>query len=421
MTDFTDSRGRPRVVITGIGAVTPLGLDKETSWDNMLAGRSGISRITEFDVSDLPCQIAGIVRGFDPTQYVNSKEARRMSRASQFAVGAALQALDDAGWSPNGDDGERLGVSIGTAMGGFEKSHEGMLHYYERGLARTSPFALTSSLANMPGYHVSVAVQALGPLLAPVGACAAGTQGIGEGLEMIRRGAADRVLAGGVEGMVMKPAMVGFCAMRAMPTAYNDAPEQASRPFDADRSGFVLSEGAGMVLLERLDDAVARGATIYGEVIGYGTCAEAYHMSAPDPTADGAARAMRWAIRDAGIAPEELDYINAHGSATPLNDPLETLAVKRVFGEHAYNLAVSSTKSIMGHAMGAAGAIELIFSVLALKHGILPPTWNYATPDPDCDLDYVPNAPRPADIQVALSNSFGLGGQNACLVARKYN
>ncbi|MCO5199155.1 MAG: beta-ketoacyl-ACP synthase II [Anaerolineae bacterium] len=420
MNSTVDQRGRPRIVITGIGAITPVGNTPVESWENLLAGNSGICRITQFDPSDLPTQIAGEIKGFDPRAYMNHKDARRMSRASQLGVAVAKQAVEDAGLSGGFRDPERVGVVMGTAMGGWEKGNEGYEVYKEKGFARANPFALTSSLCNMPSHHISLELQTLGPINTTVAACASGTQSIGEGAELIRRGAADMVLAGGVEGLVVEAAMAGFCAMRAMPVNYNDDPGRASRPFDLHREGFILSEGAGLVVLERLDHALARGAYIYAEVLGQSTASDAHHMAIPDPEAAGAIRAMRWAIEDAGVAYDEIDYINAHGSSTPINDALETYAIKKLFGEQAYNLAVSSTKSIMGHAMGGTGTIEAIFCTYGLEKGILPPTWNFETPDPDCDLDYVTNGPRSADLRVAMSNSFGLGGQNACIVLGKY-
>lgn len=421
MDTAVDHRGRPRVVITGLGALTPVGNSVAESWANVLAGRSGVTRITQFNASQLPCQIAGEVKDFDPRRYINHKEARRMSRASQFAVAALRQALADAGLGDTVPDPERSGVVVGTAVGGFEKADEGLQLYREKGFGRANPFALTSSLANMPSYYVSLEAQALGPINTPVAACAAGAQAIGEAAEVIRRGAADLMLAGGVEALIHEGGVAGFAAMRALPTSFNDAPEKASRPFDARREGFILSEGVGLVVLERLDLALARGASIYAEVVGYASSSDAHHMAIPDPEAAGAIRAMRWAIQDAGLPLEAIGYINAHGSSTPVNDALETFAIKKLFGEHAYELPISSTKSIMGHAMGGTGAIEAIFTLLALCENTLPPTWNYEYPDPACDLDYVPNAPRPADLSYALSNSFGLGGQNACLVLKKWS
>lgn len=419
MQEMVDHRGRPRVVITGLGALTPVGNTVAESWDSVLTGRSGVVRITQFDASGLPCQIAGEVKGFDPRDFINHKEARRMSRASQFAVAVLRMALADAGLSALPDP-ERSGVVMGTAVGGFEKADEGLQIYREKGFARANPFALTSSLANMPSHYVSLEAQALGPINTPVAACAAGTQAIGDAAEVIRRGSADLMLAGGVEALIHEGGVAGFAAMRALPVNYNDAPDRASRPFDAKREGFILSEGAGLVILERLDHALARGARIYAEVAGYASSSDAHHMAIPDPAAAGAIRAMRWAIEDAGLPYHAIQYINAHGSSTPVNDALETLAIKKLFGEAAYQIPVSSTKSVMGHAMGGTGAIEAIFTTLALYNATLPPTWNLEYPDPECDLDYVPNAPRRAPIEIAMSNSFGLGGQNAVLVLRKF-
>jgi 3-oxoacyl-(acyl-carrier-protein) synthase len=291
----------------------------------------------------------------------------------------------------------------------------------QHGFARVSPFAMTGFLPNMPSYHVSLLAHALGPISTVTAACATGTQALGEAVELIRRGRAHTVITGGVEGLIHQAAIAGFGAMRALSTAFNDAPDRASRPFDRDRDGFILSEGAGILIVERLDHALARGAQIYAEIAGYATSSDAFHVAAPDPEVSGAVRAMRWAIEDADISVDDVDYINAHGTSTPVNDASETYAIKKLFGERAYEIPVSSSKSVLGHAMGAAGAIEAIFCAYALREGVIPPTWNYETFDPDCDLDYVPNAPRDGDIQVALSNSFGLGGQNACLVLRRFN
>lgn len=417
---MTDRRGRPRIVVTGIGVISPLGHTAAESWDSLLSGRSGIGPITQFDATGFPCTIAGEVKEFAAKEYMDFKEARRMSRASQLTVAAARMAMDDAALPENEMSSERTGVLVGTGMGGFEQADAGAQTLRSKGVSRVSPFAVTSSLPNMPSHHVSVMTGARGPISTVVSACATGTQAIGEAAEFIRRGVADRVFAGGVEGLIHEAAVAGFAAMRALTTRFNHEPERASRPFDKDRDGFVLSEGAAIVVLERLDQALARGAHIYAELLGHASSSDAFHVAAPDPEAAGAVRAMRWAIEDANLMPEEIGYINAHGTSTPANDAAETLAIKRLFGEYAYEIPVSSSKSIMGHAMGGAGAIEAVFCMQALSHGIIPPTWNYETFDPECDLDYVPNVPRAADIQVTLSNSFGLGGQNACLVLGKY-
>ncbi|MDX1613315.1 MAG: beta-ketoacyl-ACP synthase II [Candidatus Promineifilaceae bacterium] len=420
MTAMLDERGRPRIVFTGMGALTPVGNTVAESWQNALAGRSGIAPITQFNADNLPCRIAGEVKDFDPTDYIDHKEARRMSRASQLATAAGQQALEDAGLLEHDLDPERIGVVIGTGIGGFERADEAVSTYRQRGYTRVNPFALTSALPNMPSHHISLISQAQGPISTVVSACATGTQAIGEAAEFIRRGVADVVLAGGVEGLIHQAPMAGFSAMRALSTNFNDAPERAMRPFDRHRDGFVLSEGAGVVVMERLDRALARGARIYAEFLGHASSSDAFHVAAPDPEGAGAIRAMRWSLQDAGLDPEKVDYINAHGSSTPINDATETLAIKKLFGEEAYNLLVSSTKSVTGHAMGAAGAIEAIFCICALRDSLVPPTWNYETPDPDCDLDYVPNAARSADLRVAMSNSFGLGGQNAVVILGRY-
>lgn len=404
-----------------MGAMSPLGHSARASWESAVAGRSGVGPITQFDASDFPCRIAGEVKEFKPGDYMDFKEARRMSRASQLAVAAAGMAVSDACLGPTVPDAEGTGVVIGTGMGGLERADENLQVLRSRGLSRVSPFSLTSALPNMPSHHVSLMAQTMGPISTVIAACATGTQAIGEATEFIRRGVAHTVLAGGVEGLVHEGALAGFSAMRALSTAYNDCPERASRPFDADRDGFILSEGAGVVVLERMDRAMERGAHIYAEVLGHASSSDAFHVAAPDPEGEGAVRAMRWAMKDAGIELDEMSYINAHGSSTPINDRVETLAIKKLFGEMAYGIPVSSTKSVMGHAMGGTGALEAIFCVYALHEGILPPTINYETPDPECDLDYVPNVARRADIRVAMSNSFGLGGQNACLILQRFD
>ncbi len=421
MDKYLDNRGRPRIVITGMGAVTPVGNSVAESWENALSGRSGIGPVTQFDASDLPCRIAGEVKDFNPRDHMDFKESRRMSRASHLAVAAGRMALEDAGFYDEVPDPERAGVVIGTGMGGLERMDENLQIYRAKGLARVNPFVLPSVLPNMPSHHVSLMSKAMGPISTVVAACATGTQAIGEAAEFIRRGAADLVLAGGTEGLIHVMAMAGFAAMRALSTGFNDTPEKASRPFDMDRDGFILSEGAGVVTLERLDKALARNARIYAEFLGHASSSDAFHVAMPDPEGAGAIRAMKWSLQDAGLSTNEVDYINAHGPSTPIGDETETYAIKQLFGEEAYNTPVSSTKSIMGHAMGGTGAIEAIFTILALSKRIIPPTWNYETPDPACDLDYVPNVPREANLKVAMSNSFGLGGQNACLVLGRYD
>ncbi|MEW6232535.1 MAG: beta-ketoacyl-ACP synthase II [Chloroflexota bacterium] len=404
-----------RVVITGMGAVTPLGLTVADLWDGLIQGRSGVGPITSFDASAYPTRVAAEVKGFDPRNYMDIKEARRMSRCSQLALSAAQMALEDAGIKTPLEEYERTGVLVGTSVGGFSEGIEGHKVMLEKGGLRLSPFFGTTILPNMPSFQVSYTFGAKGYTNSISTACATGTQAIGEAADVIRRGAADTIIAGGTEAIVVEIGIAAFCVMRAL-TTRNDEPERASRPFDLHRDGFVLGEGAGIVILEELEHARARGARIYVEVLGHASSSDAYHLAAPDPEGKGAIRAMLWSLVDAGIRPEEVDYINAHGTSTPINDAVETLAIKQVFGEHAYKVPISSTKSMIGHAMGGAGAIEAIACALTIHHNLIHPTVNYETPDPQCDLDYVPNVARPARVDVALSNSFGLGGQNACLV-----
>lgn len=421
---------RPRIVITGLGAVSPLGLTAPEFWSGLLAGRSGITRVTQFDASRLPCQIAGEVKNFDPKLYMDFKEARRMSRCSQLAIATAREAMTDAGFSLGGfgtssvesetADPERVAVVFGTAIGGLEKVDEGIIALRGSGYNKISPFAVPSSVPNMPAHHISQTYHTLGPLSTIVTACASGTQSIGEATELIRRGAADVVITGGVEATIRDFSLGGFASMRALPLNFNDNPEKASRPFNRDREGFVYSEGCAVLVIEELQHALRRGAQIHAEILGQASSSDAYHIAAPDPTAEGAVRAMRWALNDAGLNTSDIDYINAHGTSTPANDASETLAIKKLFGEFAYSVPISSTKSMIGHPMGAAGALEAIACAMTIKDGVIHPTINYENPDPECDLDYVPNTARAAAVRTTLSNSFGLGGQNACLVLRKY-
>ncbi len=420
MDNYLDARGRPRIVITGIGVMSPLGHTADESWESLLNGRSGIGPITQFDTSGLPVHIAGEVKAFSPKEHMDFKLARRISRASQLAIAAARMAIADAGLPEPVPDPERVGVLVGTGVGGFEVGDREVSILRDRGFNRVSPFAMTGFLPNMPSHHVSYLAGSLGPISTVAAACATGNQAIGEAMEFIRSGRADMVITGGVEGLIHEAAVAGFAAMRAL-SLRNDEPERASRPFDKDRDGFVLSEGAAVLVIERLDRALVRGGHIYAELLGQASSSDAYHVAAPDPDAAGAQRAMRWALQDAGVPLTAVDYINAHGTSTPMNDAMETMAIKKLFGEHAYEIPVSSSKSVLGHAMGGTGAIEAVFCAYALQRGIIPPTWNYETPDPECDLDYVPNAPRPAPLEVVLSNSFGLGGQNACLVLGKFD
>ena len=408
-----------RVVITGLGAVTPLGLSVAETWEGLLAGRSGVATITQFDASTYPIRIAGEVKGFDPTRYINFKEARRMARCSQFAVAAGLEAMADAGLGERVPDPERAGVVIGVGVGGLDQAITGMDTLRSKGFSRVSPFTLPATVPNMPAYHLSVLFQCQGHSCTIATACASGTQALGEAMVAIQRGAADLILSGGAEGMLNEMSFAGFIAMRAL-ADNNEEPEKASKPFDARRDGFVMSEGCAVFVLESLEHALARGAHIYAEVLGYAASADAFHIAQPDPEGLGAARTMRWALQNAGIEPAEIDVINSHGPGTPLGDSSETRAIKTVFGEHAYRLAVHSTKSMIGHAFGAAGAIEALASVQTICAGVIHPTINLEVPDPELDLDYVPNQARAASVRTVLSNSFGLGGQNACLVLRRY-
>jgi 3-oxoacyl-[acyl-carrier-protein] synthase II len=410
---------RRRVVVTGLGTLNPLGNDVASTWEGVMAGRSGTARITAFDPTPFECQIAGEVKGFNPTDFIEHKEARRMDRFTQMAVVAAGQALKDSGLQITPDNADDVGVVLGSGIGGVGWMVEQLNVLNTRGPGRISPFAIPVILVDAASGQLAISYQAKGPNLAVVTACATGTTAIGEAAEMVRRGDAVAMIAGSSEAAVVPFAVAGFAAMRAV-SRRNDDPQHACRPFDAERDGFVIGEGSGIVILEDLDHAQARGARIYAEVLGYAGSADAIHMAAPALEGEGIARAMKKALRNAGVTPGEVDYINAHGTGTVLNDKNETAAIKDVFGEHAYRLAVSSTKSMMGHCMGAAGAIEAILTVLALQTGWLPPTMNYKTPDPECDLDYVANAARKANPRVAMSNNMGLGGHNAAMVLRAW-
>ena len=408
-----------RVVITGVGAVTPLGTGVEKLWQGLLAGRSGIRKIERFDASGLPCQIAGEIPDFVTTDHIPVKEARRMSRASQIALAAIQMAVENAGLEEPLANNERIGVSLGTAVGGLERSIEGARAYREEGPNKVNPFTIPASIANMAAFHISERYKAYGPSMCLVTACATGTQIVGEAAQTIRSGRADIVLTAGTESMMEGFAVAGFASMRALPTSYNDDPEHASRPFDAQREGFVFSEGAAGLVIESLESAKERGAHIYAEIAGHANSSDGYHMAKPDPTGAGAERAMRWALEDAQVSTDEVEYINAHGTSTPANDSVETFAIKSLFGEAAYGIPISSTKSMIGHPMGASGAVEAIVCALTIDRGAIHPTINYEYPDPACDLDYVPNEARDANVNVALSNSFGLGGQNACVVLKR--
>lgn len=409
-----------RVVITGLGVISPLGTGKELFWERLSRGQSGIAPVTRFPAVDFPTRIAGEVKDFQPDVFFERKEAKRMDRFAQYAVAATRMALDDAGLQVEHEDKARVGVVLGTGIGGtetFEEQHQVLL---EKGPGRVSPFFIPMMIANMGAAQISIALGAQGPNFTVVNACASSANAVGEAFRLLQTGHAAVAVTGGAEASVTPMALAGFCTMKAL-SVRNDNPVGASRPFDATRDGFVLGEGAGILILETLAHAVGRGAKIYAELVGYGCCADAYHITAPPPDGAGMARAMELALEDAGLSPTDVSYINAHGTSTDLNDKCETLAIKEVFGEYAYLLPVSSTKSMMGHLLGAAGAMELIACVLAMERSLIPPTINYEHPDPECDLDYVPNVARTAALEVAMSNSFGFGGHNVSLVIKKWS
>ena len=408
-----------RVVVTGLGLVTPLGDTVDEVWSALLAGRSGIRRVELSGTSGFPCRIAGVLPDFRPDGYLPAKDARRMARVSQIALVAAKKTVEDARLHLPLEDPERAGVVMGTAMGGLDRADEGIQVLRTRGWERVSPFTIPSSLPNMPAFHVTQFLGALGLNSTITTACAAGAQAVGEAALAIRYGRADVILAGGAEALITDYTMGGFAAMRALPTSFEDSPERASRPFDARREGFVFSEAAACLVLESLEHALRRGAKVYAELAGYASSGGAYHLASLDPSAEAPARTMRMALNDAGLETGSVDYINAHGTSTPINDAVETAAIKRVFGDQAYGIPISSTKSMMGHALGASGALEAIVACLTIDRGEIHPTINYEFPDPVCDLDYVPHPPRRAHVSTVLSNSFGLGGQNACLVLRR--
>ena len=410
---------KKRVVITGLGAITPVGNTAEAFWQALLAGQSGIGLITRFDAADYDAKIAGEVKGFDPTAFIDKKEARRMDRFTQFAIAASRMALTDSGLDLEKEDRSRIGAFVGSGIGGMDTLHEQYRTLFEKGPNRISPFFIPMMIANMAAGQVSIAFGLQGPSSCVVTACATGTNCVGDAMRVIQRGDADVMVAGGTEAAVSPAGMAGFCAMKALSTR-NDAPEKASRPFEKDRDGFVMGEGSGIVVLESLDHALARGARIYAELAGYGTNADAYHVTAPAPEGAQAARCMELAIKDAGLTIADVDYINAHGTSTPLNDKNETLGIKALFGDQAKNVAVSSIKSMTGHLLGAAGGVECVSTVLTIVNDMMPPTINYDTPDPELDLDYVPNQARAKKVRAALSNSFGFGGHNATLLVKKF-
>src|SRR3990172_7506522 len=408
-----------RVVVTGVGLVCAVGLNTEESWKAILAGQSGVAPISRFDTAAYACRISAEAKGFDPLRYIEKKELKKMGLFIQYALAAAQEAMERANLKITPDTAERAGVFIGSGIGGFdviEREHTALM---EGGPRKISPFFIPASIVNLAAGHVSIRHGAKGPNSATCTACSSSAHAIGDAYKLILRCAADVMICGGAEAAITPMGVGGFAAMRALSTR-NEEPERASRPFDKDRDGFVIGEGAGILVLEELDFARRRGAKILAEIVGYGMSGDAFHITQPSEDADGAYRAMRETLKDAQLSPEQVDYINAHGTSTPYNDRLETIAIKRLFGDHAYRLPVSSTKSMTGHLLGGAGGLEAGFSVLALRDQILPPTINYEIPDPDCDLDYVPNQARPARVEYVLSNSFGFGGTNATLLFKRY-
>lgn len=410
---------RRRVVVTGVGLVSPLGIGTEANWSALLAGRSGIGPITHFEAADFSARIAGEVKGFDPLQFLEKKDVKKMDVFIQFAIAASQFAMDDARLTITRDISAQAGVFIASGIGGFTTIEQEHRSFIEGGPRRISPFFIPAAIINLAAGQVSIRFGARGPNSATCTACSASAHAIGDAGEIIRRGAADVMIAGGSESAITPMGVGGFAALRALSTR-NDEPERASRPFDRDRDGFVMGEGAGVVILEELEFARRRGAAIYAELVGYGMSADAFHITAPSEDGDGAVRVMRAALEDAGVAPDQVDYINAHGTATPHNDRLETLAIKTAFGDHASKLAISSTKSMTGHLLGAAGGVEAGIVALAVRRQMVPPTINLDNPDPDCDLDYVPNEKRERPITYALSNSFGFGGTNGALLFKRY-
>lgn len=408
-----------RVVVTGLGLVTAVGHDVPSTWRALMAGENGADLIKKFDIENFPVKFACEVKGFDPLNFLDKKEARRMGAFTHFALAASDEAVKHSGLVINGSNADMVGTYISSGIGDFwaiEREHEKLIN---SGPDRVSPFFIVSAIVNLAAGNVSIRHGARGPNSATATACSAGAHAIGDSFRIIERGDADAMICGGAESAITPMSVAGFASMRALSTR-NDDPKHASRPFDAERDGFVIGEGAGLMVLEELEFAKARGANILAEIVGYGMSGDAFHVTMPDETGSGAIRVMQRALNDAGIQPEQIGYINAHGTSTPYNDKFETLAIKKVFGEHAKNIPVSSTKSMTGHALGAAGGLEAVFSVMAIRENKLPPTINYEVPDPDCDLDYIPNAPRDASVEYVLSNNFGFGGTNACLVFKRF-
>ncbi len=408
-----------RVVVTGMGVISPLGMDIATTWEGLIAGKSGVDYITHFDASSHDTKFAGEVKGFEPTDYIGRKEARRMDRFTQLAVVASTQAVEQAGLQIDPGNQDSIGVLIGSGIGGLITVSEAVKVLIEKGPDKISPFLVPMMIADMASAQVSILLGARGPNFCPTSACSSGSDAIGTACEIIKRGDAQAMLAGGSEAIISPIGIAGFNAVRALSTR-NDAPQLASRPFDAERDGFAIGEGAAILVLEGLSYAQQRGAQILSEVIGYGASSDAVHITQPAKDGEGAARAMQMALRKSGLVPTEIDYINAHGTSTPLNDKIETMAIKTVFGDYAYKVPISSTKSMTGHLVGAAGAVEAAICIMTIQHGIIPPTINLTHPDPECDLDYVPNVARQVKVTTTLSNSFGFGGHNSVLVFRKY-
>lgn len=407
-----------RVVVTGLGAVTPVGNDVETAWNNILEGKSGIGPLTRVNADDFPAKVAAEVKDFEIENFIEKKEARKMDRFTHYAIAASMMAVKDADLTINEDNASRVGVWIGSGIGGMETFENQFEVFLEKGHRRVSPFFVPMMIPDMAAGQVSIFLGAKGINSCTVTACATGTNSIGDAFKVIQRGDADVMISGGAEAPITRMSVAGFCANKALST--NPDPQTASRPFDLNRDGFVIGEGAGIIVLEELEHALARGAKIYAEIVGYGATGDAHHITAPAPGGEGGVRAMKMAIQDAGLNSEDIDYINAHGTSTDYNDKFETMAVKTVFGDYAYKLPISSTKSMTGHLLGAAGGVEAIFSIMAIKEGMLPPTINIETPDPECDLDYVPGEARKQDISVAMSNSLGFGGHNATIVFKKF-
>ncbi|MFH1097261.1 MAG: beta-ketoacyl-ACP synthase II [Candidatus Desantisbacteria bacterium] len=411
---------RKRVVITGIGVIAPVGLNKDDFWKSLIEGKSGVSRIDAFDPEDFPCQIAAQVRGFEPSLYMDKKDVRRTDRFCQLAIGAAMQAVADARLDMSVEDAPRVGVYIGSGIGGVSTIEREAKVLAEKGPRRVTPFLVPMMIIDMASGMISIMIGAKGPNSAVVTACATGSHAIGDAANIIRRGDADVMITGGSEAAITPLTIAGFGNMKAL-SSRDCSPEEASCPFDKRRDGFVMGEGAGVIILESLEHAINRGAYIYGELAGYGMTGDAYHITSPSPCGEGGARAMQAALSDANLSPKDISYINSHGTSTSLNDKFETMAIKSVFGEHAYSIPISSIKSMTGHLLGAAGAIEIIACVLSIRDGIIPPTINYQEMDPECDLDFVPNQARKMPVDVCLSNSFGFGGHNAALIVRGYN